>query len=88
MKTPSLACVAGCLVDPEAFGRSPKLRSPLIPDGQGGDGEDGGCPAMLERLAEARLCLGQQLGLEWVKGLPVKHESAFEAWGGSEGTVA
>lgn len=88
VKTPLLACFADCLVDPEAFGRSQKLRSPLIADGQGGDGEDGGCPAMLERLAEARLCPGQQLGLEWVNGLPVKHESASEAWGGSGGTVA
>lgn len=51
-------------------------------------GEDGGCPAMLERLAEARLYLGQQLGLEWVKGLPEKPESVSEAWGGRGGTVA
>ena len=40
---------------------------------------------MLQRQAETRLSFGWLPGLEWEKGLPVKHESASEAWGGDGG---
>lgn len=40
---------------------------------------------MSERQAETRSSLGWLPGLEWEKGLPMKHESASEAWGGGRG---
>ena len=42
-------------------------------------GEVETAPSLLEGLAEAHLSLGWLPGLEWVKGLPMKHESASEA---------
>ena len=83
MRTPWLACFVGCLVNSAAFvgSQEAQIASARCWGGRRW-GRYGPCLAALERQAEARLFLGWLPGLEWEKGLPMKHESASEAWGG------
>lgn len=83
MRTPWLACFVGCLVNSAAFVGSQEAQIACARCWGGRRwGRYGPCLATLERQAEARLFLGWLPGLEWEKGLPMKHESASEAWGG------